>query len=118
LTESLTNFAINSAALAALSWVFARDLRSQARDRRVIEREEALARLQVCLLPVWARGAPAKQRVWSASMPTCQRWPLLCCLRNKSNNSGPQARALLYCSAGLAGRLFCQSAGASCGWSV
>lgn len=47
LNESLTNFAINSAALAALSWVFARDLRSQSRDRRVVEREEALARLQV-----------------------------------------------------------------------
>ncbi len=60
LTESLNNFAINSAALAALSWVFARDLRSQARDRRVIEREEALARLQVCLPPVRARGAPGK----------------------------------------------------------
>ena len=47
LNESLINFAINSAALAALSWVFARDLRSQSRDRRVVEREEALARLQV-----------------------------------------------------------------------
>ena len=47
LTETLQNFAINSAAFALLSFLFVRDIQSQDRDQRTIQREEMLGRLQV-----------------------------------------------------------------------
>lgn len=47
LQETLQNFGINAAALAVLGFFVSRDVASQRRDQAVIEREEALARLQV-----------------------------------------------------------------------
>jgi hypothetical protein len=49
LTESLKNFAINSAAVAILGFVFFRDLKAAGADKRTVEAEEALGRLQVAL---------------------------------------------------------------------
>lgn len=46
-TETLKNLAINGAAIAALGYIVRRDLNSSDRDKRVVEREESLARLQV-----------------------------------------------------------------------
>lgn len=46
-TESLRNLAINGAAVGILGYIFQRDLKGQQSDKRVIEREEALACLQV-----------------------------------------------------------------------
>jgi hypothetical protein len=51
LTETLQNFVINSAAFALLSFLFVRDIQSQDRDQRTIQREEMLGRLQVTWLP-------------------------------------------------------------------
>ncbi len=47
LTESLRNLAINGAAVGILGYIFQRDLKRQQSDKKVIEREEALACLQV-----------------------------------------------------------------------
>lgn len=47
LAETLKNLAINGAAVAVLGFIFSRDLTGSQKDRRVVEREEALARLQV-----------------------------------------------------------------------
>ncbi|CAL8467582.1 g7120 [Coccomyxa elongata] len=47
LTESLLNFTINAAALAAFSWLFFRDYRAAEKDKRMVDREEALGRLLV-----------------------------------------------------------------------
>lgn len=47
LGETLTNLAINGAAVAVFGFVFRRDLRGSQADRKIVEREEALARLQV-----------------------------------------------------------------------
>ena len=47
LTESLLNFTINAAALAGFSWLFSRDYQSAEKDRRMVDREEALGRLLV-----------------------------------------------------------------------
>lgn len=47
LTESLRNLAINGAAVGILGYIFQRDLKGQQSDKKVIEREEALACLQV-----------------------------------------------------------------------
>lgn len=46
-TESLRNVAINGAAVGILGFIFQRDLKGQQSDKKVIEREEALACLQV-----------------------------------------------------------------------
>lgn len=47
LTESLLNFTINAAALAAFSWLFSRDYQAAEKDKRMVDREEALGRLLV-----------------------------------------------------------------------
>jgi len=47
LTDTLKNLAINGAAVGVLGFIFQRDLKGQQSDKKVIEREEALARLQV-----------------------------------------------------------------------
>lgn len=47
LTETLKNLAINGAAVAALGWIVRRDLTTSDRDKKVVVREESLARLQV-----------------------------------------------------------------------
>lgn len=47
MTESLRNLAINGAAVGILGYIFQRDLKGQQSDKKVIEREEALACLQV-----------------------------------------------------------------------
>lgn len=47
MTESLLNFTINAAALAAFSWLFFRDYRAAEKDKRMVDREEALGRLLV-----------------------------------------------------------------------
>lgn len=49
LVETLQNLAVNGAAVAILGFVFQRDLRGSQSDRKTVEREEALARLQVDL---------------------------------------------------------------------
>ena len=49
LNESLKNFAINSAAVAVLGFIFLRDLKAAGTDKRAVEAEEALGRLQVGL---------------------------------------------------------------------
>lgn len=49
LNDSLRNLAINSAAVAAFSFLFARDFRGSARDRAAAEAEESLARLELAL---------------------------------------------------------------------
>ncbi|DBB16251.1 TPA: hypothetical protein ACH3X3_014572 [Trebouxia sp. C0006] len=43
----LLNVVINGAGIAGTSWLFQRDLKARQRDRSSVEREEALARLQV-----------------------------------------------------------------------
>ncbi|KAK9867288.1 hypothetical protein WJX84_000351 [Apatococcus fuscideae] len=45
--ETAKNFGINLAAAALLGFLLRRDLASQSKDRRTVEREEAFARLQV-----------------------------------------------------------------------
>lgn len=47
LQETVQNFGINSAALAVLGFFVYRDVSAARRDQAVVEREEALARLQV-----------------------------------------------------------------------
>lgn len=47
LNPVLLNIVINGAGIAGTSWLFRRDLRARQRDRSSVEREEALARLQV-----------------------------------------------------------------------
>lgn len=47
LQETVQNFGINSAALAVLGFFVYRDVAAARRDQAVVEREEALARLQV-----------------------------------------------------------------------
>lgn len=49
LTDTLKNLTINGAAVGVLGFIFQRDLKGQKSDKRIIEREEALARLQVKL---------------------------------------------------------------------
>lgn len=48
-TETLKNLAINGAAVAVLGWIVRRDLTTSDRDKRVVLREESLARLQVAV---------------------------------------------------------------------
>lgn len=43
----LLNVVINGLGIAGTSWLFQRDLKARQRDRSSVEREEALARLQV-----------------------------------------------------------------------
>ena len=43
----LLNIVINGVGIAGTSWLFQRDLKARQRDRSSVEREEALARLQV-----------------------------------------------------------------------
>ena len=43
----LLNVVINGVGIAGTSWLFQRDLKARQRDRSSVEREEALARLQV-----------------------------------------------------------------------
>ena len=50
LVETLQNLAINGAAVAVLGFIFQRDLKGSQSDRRIVEREESLARLQVICL--------------------------------------------------------------------
>ena len=47
LNPVLLNVVINGVGIAGTSWLFQRDLRARQRDRSSVEREEALARLQV-----------------------------------------------------------------------
>lgn len=47
LPETLKNLAINGAAVAGLGFIVQRDLASSQRDKKVVEREESLARLLV-----------------------------------------------------------------------
>ena len=47
LNNTLLNVAINGAGIAGTSWLFQRDLKARQRDKTSVEREEALARLQV-----------------------------------------------------------------------
>lgn len=49
LDESLRNLAINSAAVAAFSYLFARDFKGSARDRAAAEAEESLSKLELRL---------------------------------------------------------------------
>ena len=49
LNDSLRNLAINSAAVAAFSFLFARDFKGSARDRAAAEAEESLSRLELSL---------------------------------------------------------------------
>jgi hypothetical protein len=70
LQETLQNFGINAAALAVLGFFVSRDVAAQRRDQAVIEREEALARLQV------RRGAGAFSAVQLETL-----WAGLCCCR-------------------------------------
>lgn len=49
LAETLKNFGINTAAVAVLGFLFLRDLKAAASDKRTVEAEEALGRLQVAL---------------------------------------------------------------------
>lgn len=64
LTETLTNLAINGAAVAVLGWVVRRDLTTSDRDKKVVVREESLARLQVssCPLPSLMRTQSKRAR--------------------------------------------------------
>lgn len=50
-TETLKNLAINGGAIAVLGFIVRRDLTSSDRDKRIVEREESLARLQVGAAP-------------------------------------------------------------------
>ena len=45
--ETARNFGINLAGAVLLGFLLRRDLSSQSKDRRTVEREEAFARLQV-----------------------------------------------------------------------
>lgn len=47
LNAVLLNVVINGTGIAGTSWLFQRDLKARQRDRSSVEREEALARLQV-----------------------------------------------------------------------
>ena len=47
LTESLKNLVVNSLAVAVLSGVLAWDFNNSSKEKRSIEREEALGKLQV-----------------------------------------------------------------------
>ncbi len=58
MTESLLNFTINAAALAAFSWLFFRDYRAAEKDKRMVDREEALGRLLVQQLAFCFHVAP------------------------------------------------------------
>ena len=49
LNESLRNLAINSAAVAAFSFLFARDFKGSARDKAAAEAEESLSKLELSL---------------------------------------------------------------------
>jgi len=49
LNDSLRNLAINSAAVAAFSFLFARDFKGSARDRAAAEAEESLSKLELSL---------------------------------------------------------------------
>lgn len=51
--ETLKNLAINGAAIAGLGFIVRRDLRSSDRDKRIVEREESLAKLQVQNRVTW-----------------------------------------------------------------
>lgn len=46
-SEGFKNLAVNGISVAVLSFLLQRDLASSARDRAIVKREEALARLQV-----------------------------------------------------------------------
>lgn len=63
LTESLKNLAINGAAVAALGWLVRRDLSSSDRDKRLVLREESLARLQVLRAPPPPSPPPVHSRL-------------------------------------------------------
>jgi len=45
-TETLKNLGINGAAVAAFGFIVRRDLAANERDKRIVQREESLARLQ------------------------------------------------------------------------
>ena len=47
-TEGFKNLAINGISVLVLSFLLNRDLQTSARDRAIVKREEALARLQAC----------------------------------------------------------------------
>lgn len=47
LNAVLLNIVINGVGIAGTSWLLQRDLKARQRDRSSVEREEALARLQV-----------------------------------------------------------------------
>lgn len=49
LNDSLRNLAINAAAVAAFSFLFARDFKGSARDRAAAEAEESLSKLELSL---------------------------------------------------------------------
>ena len=54
LNPVLLNIVINGVGIAGTSWLFQRDLKARQRDRSSVEREEALARLQVGYLSMHA----------------------------------------------------------------
>lgn len=49
LNPIILNIAINGAGIVGTNWLFQRDLKARRRDRASVEREEALARLQVSM---------------------------------------------------------------------
>ena len=51
LAQPLQNLAINGAAVAVFGFVLRRDLQASERDKQIVRREEALARLQACSMP-------------------------------------------------------------------
>lgn len=58
LNAVLLNIVINGLGIAGTSWLFRRDLRARQRDRTSVQREEALARLQVECMHMFALQAP------------------------------------------------------------
>lgn len=67
LQETVQNFGINSAALGVLGFFVYRDVSAARRDQAVVEREEALARLQV--------RADGTGLLLGARRPACARVP-------------------------------------------
>jgi len=63
----LLNVVINGLGIAGTSWLFQRDLKARQRDRSSVEREEALARLQV-------------HTALCATSKTCQECQRMCSL--------------------------------------
>lgn len=92
LTETLLNLSINSAALAAFSFLFFRDLQGAERDKKVVDREELLGRLLVSPAHVPVPCPSRRQRSTSCnalsemlSLPLYQTLPfLVSCLEEGS----------------------------------